>query len=162
MMEANIVILIILVAYNHPSANSLGYSLAYLSLFYPMSKNITERYWWNIIILSILIVLQGGVLFFKKKDENIFVDKPTYSESELKEYQKNVRKLLFWGFSFTYDKAILKDEADWTDIKKATLSDMNFYMSYNTEIIGFVLSIFLMIFSYLRTRIIENLQQITR
>jgi hypothetical protein len=151
-MEANIVILIMLVAYNHPSANSLGYFLAFTCLFYPMSKNITERYWWNLIILSILLVLQGGTLILKKKDEKIFKEQATYGEADLKTYQAKVRTLLFWGFSFTYDKNILKDEAHWGNIKKGTISDMNFYMSYNTEIIGFILNIFLMIFSFLRIR----------
>jgi hypothetical protein len=86
MMEANTVIAIALVAYNHASTNSLVYFLAYLTLFYPMSKDIKERYKWNLIICIALLVMEFIAIFCKKKDEKYFTD-AVFKKSEYNKYQ---------------------------------------------------------------------------
>jgi len=148
-MEANIVIIVAMVAYCHPSTNSLGYFLAYLALFYPMSKDIKDRYGWNMIICIVLLLMEMVTIFFKRKEQKLFNGTQEFKKADYKTYHEKVTRLLLWGFTFEYDPYILEPEDQWGQIKKASISGMNFVSSYDTEIAAFVSNIFLIIFSYL-------------
>lgn len=43
-------------AYNHPSVNSMIYTLLSVTLFHSMTKFVTERFKWNMLILTIIFV----------------------------------------------------------------------------------------------------------
>lgn len=88
MMEVGIVLCIALVSYIHPSVSAIWHFMAYLILFYAMTKNIKVRYQWNLIFLAILFVVGMSLIIVKMRISAIFNEQRSWDDRL--EYQHQV------------------------------------------------------------------------
>lgn len=157
MMEAHLTILLGMVAFAHPSMNSLAYFWAYLCLFHPLTMDVRVRFRWSIFYLLILLVLELVWFIFKVRQLRYFVDGVSFTDVD--EYHKNVNKLLMLGYSFTYDKNVLNKEKRPSMTGPFSMTDMLTFKSFDSEIIALVGNIFLLLFCFYQNYKIVNLQK---
>lgn len=159
-MEVIMVLCIGVVAYVYPSACALVHFWAYLIMFLPMTKNIKERYKWNMFFLFILLGFQIVFLFVKRKVHGEF---EAQAVSDTKEnYYKVVSKLLSMGFVFKFDENIL-DKTKWESVKAPyKIGEVDQLKSHYIEITAFIFNLIMLVFSKIQRSKIENLQKIKR
>lgn len=91
-----------LVAYGHPSVNAIVYLILTFLLFHSMTKDIKDRYKWNMLFLTIILVYMIVATTFK-----FFFAKKKFEEGRTftkKEYKEVVNDLLKMGFAFDWDR----------------------------------------------------------
>ena len=104
MIETYMFFIIGIVAYSHPSISAIVYLLMSAILFLPMTKDIKERYKWNMIYLIIVFVYMLIASIYKLvKQKKMFEEGKSYSKED---YPEVVDFLLKLGFSFKYDPTI--------------------------------------------------------
>lgn len=145
-MEAHLPILLGMVAFAHPSMNSLAYFWAYLCMFHPMTMDVRVRFRWGMFYLLILLLLELVWFIFKVRQLRYFVDGVSFSSVD--EYHKNVKKLLMLGYSFTYDKDVLNKEKRPDMTGPFTMTDMITFDSFDAEIVALVGNLFMMCFCF--------------
>ena len=102
MMEINAVIVVALVALLYPSLISLVYFALYNALFWSMTKSIKTRFLWNITILTMLLIGQIFLVYYKMKVPKKILTGDVTKFTNLEEYKKACAKLLDFGYIFTY------------------------------------------------------------
>ena len=93
-----------IVGYSHPSVSAIIYLLASALLFLSMTKDIKERYLWNMIYLTVIFVYMTIASIYKLvKQKSMFEEGKSYSKEH---YPTIVDSLLKMGFSFAYETDI--------------------------------------------------------
>ena len=145
MIEVYPMIIIGIVAYTHPSVNAIWYILLSLSLFHSMTKDIKDRFKWN--MMNVLIIFGFTIfdiiykVYVKKK---ILVDGKKYA---LEDYKVGVDRLLKLGFSFEWERKAFEKNAS-EGPYEFDINSYSFMTSFNIEIITFLLSTILFVYSY--------------
>ena len=143
MIEVCPVIIVGIAAYTHPSINAIWYILLSISLFHSMTKDIKDRFKWNMLFLLIIFGFTIFDVIYK-----FYVKKSLLEEGKkyaLEDYRAGVARLLGLGFSFTWERAAFEKDA----VGPYEMKDYSFTKSFDIEIISSLLSIVLFVYSYL-------------
>lgn len=104
MIETYMFFIVGIVAYSHPSVSAIVYLLASALLFLSMTKDVKERYLWNMIYLTVIFVYMTIASIYKLvKQKSMFEEGKSYSKED---YPTVVDSLLKMGFSFAYETDI--------------------------------------------------------
>jgi hypothetical protein len=143
MMESYMFLIVAIAAFIHPSLNAMLFMLLTALLFHSMSKNVTERFKWNMLYLVIIAVyLVVATITKLVKQAKHFKEGATF---EKEDYAKTVHSLLLLGFSFKYDTDIF-DKRDSLQCP-CELTEFSFIKSYDVEIIVFITTLLLFFYS---------------